>query len=401
MSRICFLLVCIFYVMNSEAQIPNPDTIKKENKHWYDIISIRGYAQLRYNRLLETNPNLKCEQCDKSIGENGGFSFRRIRLVFSGNVNEHLYFYIQPDMANVASGNNTHFFQLRDAYFDYAFDKDKTLRLRFGQSKIPFGFENMQSSQNRLTLDRSDAINSATPNERELGVFLYWANKEKRALFKRLVDEGLKGSGDYGIFGIGIYNGSGTNKIENNNNLYTVARITYPFELKSQIIEPGIQAYTGKYKITADQMSQGYDIQHTAEFIDQRIGATIVLYPKPLGVMAEYNIGKTPRFNTTKDTIESTTLHGLNITLSYLQRIKKCTFIPFIRYNYYNGGKKQELDARSYIVKDLEAGIEWQINKSLECTVEYQWSDRQFLDHIKQNNHQKGGFLRIQTQFNF
>ncbi|HOY15041.1 MAG TPA: hypothetical protein PLY70_17970, partial [Saprospiraceae bacterium] len=37
-------------------------------KKWYDNFSIRGYAQVRYNRLLETNENLVCEQCDRSWG---------------------------------------------------------------------------------------------------------------------------------------------------------------------------------------------------------------------------------------------------------------------------------------------------------------------------------------------
>ena len=33
---------------------------------WYDRLSIRGYAQFRYNRLLETNEKLKCSTCDRS-----------------------------------------------------------------------------------------------------------------------------------------------------------------------------------------------------------------------------------------------------------------------------------------------------------------------------------------------
>lgn len=61
------MLVCMFNVMNSEAQILKPDTIKKETKRWYENISIRGYAQARFNRLLEVNPNWKCEQCYKNI----------------------------------------------------------------------------------------------------------------------------------------------------------------------------------------------------------------------------------------------------------------------------------------------------------------------------------------------
>lgn len=76
---------------------------------------------------------------------------------------------------------------------------------------MPFGFENMQSSQNRLPLDRNDAMNSAVSNERDLGVFIYWAPVDKRKLFSRLVSDGVKGSGDDGIFAFGAYNGQTAN----------------------------------------------------------------------------------------------------------------------------------------------------------------------------------------------
>ena len=47
---------------------------------WFDKISLGGYVQLRYNRLFETNPEMKCDQCDKSIGAGNGFFIRRNRL---------------------------------------------------------------------------------------------------------------------------------------------------------------------------------------------------------------------------------------------------------------------------------------------------------------------------------
>jgi hypothetical protein len=72
-------------------------------------------------------------------------------------------------------------------------------------SKVPFGFENLQSSQNRLTLDRNDALNSAVANERDLGAFFYWAPSKIRERFAMLVKDGYKGSGDYGVFA--LYNG--------------------------------------------------------------------------------------------------------------------------------------------------------------------------------------------------
>src|SRR5688572_5872188 len=81
------------------AMAPKPVTSapKEEKKSpWYEKLSWRGYTQLRYNRLLETNPKLKSEY-DRSIGDNGGFIIRRARLVLSGQVHERVYVYIQPD----------------------------------------------------------------------------------------------------------------------------------------------------------------------------------------------------------------------------------------------------------------------------------------------------------------
>ena len=66
------------------------------------------------------------------------------------------------------------FGQLRDVYVDWFLDPERRLRLRFGQSKVPFGWENLQSSSNRLPLDRSDAINSGVPGERDVGVNVYY-----------------------------------------------------------------------------------------------------------------------------------------------------------------------------------------------------------------------------------
>jgi hypothetical protein len=67
----------------------------------------------------------------------------------------------------------------------------------------------------------------------------------------------------------------------------------------------------------------------------------------------------------------------------------------------YEGGKKQELDARSYKMKELELGTEWQINKNFELTAMYTISEREFLDFAKKTNSQKGQLIRIQVQMNF
>ena len=397
------LLIFFFLGTSLRAQLTVLDTTtttkSNSTKKWFESINIRGYAQVRYNGLLQTNEDLECEQCDKSWGGENGFFFRRVRLIIYGQVNPRVYFYIQPDFASAPVSTNLNFAQLRDAYFDVGIDKENQFRFRIGQSKVPFGFENMQSSQNRLPLDRADAMNSAVSNERDLGVFFYYAPTKIRKRYSSLVSEGLKGSGDYGVIGLGIYNGQTANKPELNTNRHVVARISYPFAIKNQIIEPGIQAYKGVY--TLSTLSSGVKSNIDKSYLDERIGATFVLYPKPFGILAEYNVGTGPEFDKLSDSITNQRLSGGFITASYKIDFKSQILIPFVRYQKYDGGKKHELDARSYKVEELEIGAEWQPNKNFELVVMYTMSSRRFEDYVKQNNYQRGNLIRIQAQVNF
>ncbi len=387
-------LAMLLSLDSSGQSVPSP-------KKWYDSFSIRGYGQVRYNRLFETNDKLKSEQGDRSIGDNGGFFIRRLRIIFSGQINERVYFYIQPDFASSASSTGLHFGQLRDAYFDLGLDKDNEFRFRVGQSKIPFGFENMQSSQNRLPLDRNDALNSAASNERDLGVFFYWAPAKTRKLFSSLVNDGLKGSGDYGVFAFGAYNGQTANKPELNDAPHIVARLSYPFEIKNQVIEAGIQAYSGQWTMASDQLSAGVKSNSTKTYLDERVAASFVLYPKPFGIQAEYNVGTGPEFDKKTGSIENRRLSGGYATFSYKLDLKKQVLIPFLRIQNYEGGKKHELDARSYRVNETEIGVEWQPNKNFELVTMYTMSTRRAEDFRLQENLQSGSLVRIQAQVNF
>ncbi len=402
MNHRLFLSISLAISGTFFAQATKDSTLKtpsEVSKKWFEKVQIRGYVQARYNGLFQTNEDLSCEQCDKSWGGDNDFFFRRMRIIFYGQLNPRVYFYIQPDFASAPSSSSLHFAQLRDAYFDVGVDSKSEFRFRIGQSKVPFGFENMQSSQNRLPLDRSDALNSAVSNERDLVVLFYWAPESKRKLFSSLVSTGLKGSGDYGIAGIGIYNGQTANKPELNPNKHIVARVSYPFELKSQIIEAGIQAYKGKVTLASTSSGVGYATDKLYD--DERVAGTFVLYPKPFGILAEYNIGKGPEFNKWSDSITTQRLKGGFITASYKMDFKNNIVIPFVRYQTYQGGKKHELDARSYRLKELELGIEWQMTSNFELVAMYTMSSRRYEDFENQNNYQRGNLLRLQAQVNF
>lgn len=383
-------LVFLFFNLSINAQ-------EKQFK-WYDKFSIGGYTQVRYNRLLETNPNLKCEQCDKSIGKDGGIFIRRARVRIQGDVSNRLFMYLQYDMAIANGSSNATMLGLRDAYFDLAFDDKKRYRIRFGQSKVPFGFENMQSSSNRLALDRNDAINSAAKDERDIGAFFMLTPPKIRENIKTLTNSGLKGSGDYGMLNLGVYNGQGAGRPEANDNLHVVGRITYPHKFPNgQFVEASLQAYTGRFNIT----NSSKNLEKNTQWDDKRVGLTAVVYPQPLGIQAEYNLGKGPEFNTVTSKTEIQNLKGGYVQAMYRKGIKEDFITGFVKYQYYDGGKKFETDARSYLVKDTEIGIEWIHKKYVELTTVYMISKRRFEDGLVPINNQKGNTLRLQLQFNY
>ncbi len=389
-------LASIFATTQLNAQ-DTDSASKPKPKQWFEKLSIRGYTQVRYSNLLSTNENLQCSSCDKAIGSKAGFTIRRARIVLSGPVSDRVSIYIQPDLATDISGK-LNALQLRDAYFDLALDKDKEFRMRFGQSKIPYGWDNLQSSSNRLSLDRMDALNSAVPNERDLGVQFMYTPKKVQKLFKTISDAGLKGTGDYGMVAVAAFNGQGANTAEANGNMHSAVRFAYPFAINNgQIFEVGLQGYSGRYVMTSVSSGITTDLERD----DYRIAGTFVMYPQPFGLQAEWNVGRGPQFDPGTSSIQNKSLSGGYVQTMYRAVAGEHVIIPFVKAQQYKGGKKAELDARKYDVKEMEIGIEWLPMKAFEFTAMYTIADRTYEDLANPVNRQKGNFLRLQAQFNY
>jgi glycerophosphoryl diester phosphodiesterase len=133
----------------------------------------------------------------------------------------------------------------------------------------------------------------------------------------------------------------------------------------------------------------------------ERAAATLVVYPQPFGVTAEYGIGRGPEFDPATNSIRSQRLEGGFVQLSYRVLQDDQVFLPFVRLHKYDGGKKVEQDARSYDVREIEAGVEWTPFSAFELAVQSTWSNRRFEDASTIGNRQRGQFLRIQAQFNY
>ncbi len=481
-------------------------------QHWYDRISIRGYTQMRYTNFLQAGPFYEGAAfwADNSARPRSNFLIRRMRLIFSGDVSDHLYIYIQPDFASTPPGgfsnsfsdyravnasgttdlrnpieqgvapgyygvfqgpyqpvnsyyyrqigsysNATgHFAQLRDAYADIYFDHDKEFRVRAGQSKVPYGFTNMQSSQNRLTLDRPDALNTAVRDERDLGMYFYYTPKEMRHLFRDLVKNNLKGSGDYGMLAFGVYNGQGANRVELNKNMHLVARATYPYVFENgQVVEASIQGYTGRvmpytspvrpslgmatnwagfipgaFQPGAEAylpvvVAPGYNVPGNYNLgywprssgwsatcangcqgiQDSRVALTGVIYPQPFGVQAEWNWGVSPGLNATQTAITSQKVNGGYVLVNYKYEDKEFglgTFFPFVQYQYFNGFSKYEVNAPQNRVNEWDIGLEYQPLPEVEISAVYNKADRTNITSAPYRQFQ-ADTIRWQLQWNY
>ncbi len=405
MKALLFLVLMCVPLANAQVApvvqvtpVTAPDSSPAEapKKMWFEKINLRGYGQIRYNRAGRPNADLLSAQGDRSVGGTNNFFIRRARMIFFGDVADNVYIYIQPDFASTPDGSASgNFSQLRDYYVDISLDEHKESRIRVGQSKIPYGFENMQSSQNRLALDRNDALNSAVKDERDLGVFYYWASREARQRFKTLVDSGLKGSGDYGVFAVGAYNGQTANRSEANNDMHYVARATYPFLFENgQFLEASLQAYTG-YFTTPTTTGSPIKTAPAARYLDRRVAASFIFYPQPFGFQAEYNVGDGPELNSAQTEVTTEALHGGYAQLMYQWR----KTMLFTRTQTYRGGRKHEAYSPRQRVDETELGVEWRPNSAIELTGMYTWTDR--TSSVKPYANEQGNLIRMQLQFNY
>lgn len=381
---------------------------------------IRGYVQTRYTQMLNGDEGINLWS-DRSVGDqhslgdaDKNYLIRRARLIFQGDVGKRLSFYIQPDFANNVSGTGN-IAQLRDAYGDIYLTTDRVHRLRAGQSKVPYGWEDLQSSSNRLTLDRADAINSAVRDERDLGIFYYYTPSHVQARFNEINALGLKHSGNYGLFGLGLYNGQGANRADRNDNQHVGVRLTYPWQFANgQFFEAGVQAYSGEYVPTIGAYRGAGDVSLTptidSEYLfgydDERLAVSAIWYPQPFGLQAEWNWGHTPGLDAVTNSIRERDLEGGYVQAMYKFEHAFGIFMPFVRWQYYDGANKAETNAPSNDVNDIEVGMEWQIATELELAAVYHRMRRNNL--VTGNRpgridyqHFDADALRLQVQFNF
>jgi hypothetical protein len=364
--------------LKSSADVVTPLVNKALAGKWYERIGLRGYTQLRRTEVLSYDGAALDVPADRSVNEIESFVLRRGRFIFSGDAAEHMSLYAQLDF-NGSTGAADFSLQMRDLYADVWLDKAKLWRIRAGTSKVPYGFVNLQSSQNRAPLERPDALNSAVEGERDLGVALMWNTASAKQRFRELQNASFKGSGDYGVVSLGVYAGQGLNRSDQNGQVHWFGRVTYPFRLASgQYAELGFQGYRGRFVSPVQAVSTGgvtfTPSQRIDGVVDERIAMTAVWYPQPIGVEMEWTVGRGPALSADGRTIDADSLHGGYVQVNYRARNGVGTWFPFSRWNYFDGARKFGRNAPRVRVNEVDLGVEFARWAEVELTGIYSHS---------------------------
>ena len=123
--------------------------------------------------------------------------------------------------------------------------------------------------------------------------------------------------------------------------------------------------------------------------------ASSVLYPQPIGLQAEYNVGRGARLDKATNAVREKFLHG-----GYaMAMVRVGPVLPYVRGVLYEGGRKFETNSPNYSVRELELGVEWQVWKALELTAAFTFAER--TSPKPPYDQESGRFLRLQAQFNY
>lgn len=355
---------------------------------WYERITMYGYGMFRYNNT--SNGNFRTYH-DASVGSASagaqpGFYFRRIRWVVTGQVSDHVSFFVQPDLATGSSASgfvNTHVLTMRDAFGDWNFDKEKEYRLRVGLQRVPCSFDNWQASRVRMAIDRADGTNSCANSERDMGIAFMWTPKMAQQRYKQMLDY-MYGPGDYGVFHIQVYNGQGLNQPELNNDKHVGVRLSWPWELPGgRLMETGMNAMRGQFSVNRGTQAAGtvlwstFDSGHqSGKYLDERLNFYIYYPPQPWGFIAEYAFGRGPQRGS-DGVIREESLYGGYVQGHYQWKYSDVALANFYsRYQQYHGGLKFLAGAPDGRMWEWESGIAWQPDPQWEFTVAYSFAQR-------------------------
>jgi predicted porin len=119
-------------------------------------------------------------------------------------------------------------------------------------------------------------------------------------------------------------------------------------------------------------------VTNNGNYLDERIAFHVALFPQPFGIQVEYTFGRGPQLNAARTDVELGSLRGGYVQVFYKYQCDTLcqNLIPFFRVQEYYGGRKFEANAPHNSVREWELGLEYQLNRAVELTVMYTWTQR-------------------------
>jgi len=135
---------------------------------------------------------------------------------------------------------------------------------------------------------------------------------------------------------------------------------------------------------------------------DQRLAVTAVYYPQPIGFETEWTMGEGPELSNDDSQIESKFLWGGYAQLYYQYLFRWGVLFPFVRWQYFDGGRKYARNAPHAKLNEWDFGVEWEILPELEFTIDYAYAPtRTDTSEYPYLNLEDGSRLGLQVQWNY
>lgn len=287
-------------------------------------IAIAGYTQVRYQALEEP-------------GKIDGFDIRRARLDVKGNISPYWAYRVQFDLAGTP--------KLIDAYAELKLND--YFNVTIGQAKIPFSLENLSSSNKLELIDRSQAVEALVARGKDVG-----GNQNGRDIGIQLGGTVLKLKDRPVIdYRLGIYNGSGINAADQNENKDYAARL---------ILHPvaGLDisgaVYNGSRFIP--EVKSGTVVTAVSKNVDRnRYGFDLNYDLKNLAIRGEYIHG-------TDDLVDR---EGYYFQAGYYFFEKKVQLLA--KYDFYDADKAKVDNASTWVV----LGANYNFNPNVRLQANY------------------------------
>lgn len=293
----------------------------------YKSLKLNAYTQIEYEHL----------------GKNAdGFRIRRARLSLKGEILKNIHYGLQVDAVKSPV--------LLDAMIELGFIPQAGLA--FGQFKVPFSLENLTSSSDLDTINRSQTVENLCPG------------RDIRAA-GRDIGISLNGRFSWAEYSLGIFNGSGINKADTNDRKDVAGRLAF-YPVSSLVL--GLAHYRG-----------GYSSEQGNPILDKnRTGLEIAFVRERLSVKGEYIFARD----------DETKKYGWYVQGGYYLIPEKIQTI--VKYDFFD--KNREVRGDQAEVTTL--GLNWFFSKKTKLQINYEYHQEEA------NESSKNGIL-IQFQAGF